>query len=209
MTVRENLVTILDAIVADGHATGKNQTQENMITVKMVRHLENQVGKDRAEKLYADAGLDLSDPHERNRHRTLKTMVGILNKEWREQSSSGAAADSVFAKNLPDAPISGRTAVPASSPLKAARPSREVCLEAIQQISELESLEKFERMTDKQVWNSLEKLCFQNHVRIPAMRPDTELAETHWRTEKPTGIARTMRADRQQKLNSLFNIQPL
>jgi hypothetical protein len=189
-----------------GASTEKNQTQENMmITARSVQSLESKVGKARAEKLYADANLDLSDPNERRRHRTLKTMAGILNKEFRKQSSSGASASLVFTKNFPDASPVAAHAAPASSPPKATHLSKEMVLEAILQISDIEGIEKFERMSDAKCWNSLEKLAFQNHVRVPGMRPDSELAEIYFRSEKPTGYARTMRADKQERLDELFN----
>ena len=195
------------AAALDVALASPTQNSNMMITVKTIQSLETKVGKDRAEKLYADAGLDLSDPRERTRHRTLKAQLAILNKEFRSQSSSGAAASPVFTKNLPDAPPIVRTAAPASSPSappKAAHPDRSLMLEAVESVFPLESIAALERKTVANLWLHLEKLCFQSHCRIAGMRPDAELAEVYFRSEKPTGIARTMRADRQQKLDELF-----
>ena len=192
------LVAALDAALAP-----PTQNPNMMISISAIQSLEKKVGKDRAEKLYADANLDLSDHRERTRHRTLKAQLAILNKELRAQPA-GVSVRSVLEK-FPTSPPVERAVTPvSSSPPKATHPDRSLMLEAVEQAFPLESIAALERKTVANLWVHLERLCFQSHCRIAGMRPDAELAEVYFRSEKPTGIARTMRADKQERLDELF-----
>ena len=139
--------------------------------------------------------------------------IDELEKKLAQKSSSGAAADSVFTKNLPDAPISGRTAVPASSPLKAARPDREMMLEIIQQIFPLEAVGRCEDMPPAKLWSHVQKLVWQAGLKLPApfAISDSEMeAKGIWRPDpKAAGVSRYHRAEAQSKIDYIFNVTKL
>jgi hypothetical protein len=154
----------------------------------------------------------LSDSRERTRHRTLKAQLNILNKEFRARSS-GAAAGPVFAKDLPDAPLKGRTAVPPLSPPKAARPDREVCLETILQVFPLEAIGRCEDMTPAKLWSHVQKLVWQAGLKLPTpfAISDAEMeAQGIWRPDpKAAGVSRYHRAEAQTKIDYIFNVTKL
>jgi hypothetical protein len=193
-------------------STEKNQTQENMIlTAKTIQSLETKVGKDRAEKLYTDAGLDLSDPRERTRHRTLKAQLNILNKEYRAQSSpSGIQVRPLSEKSSVVAPPVVRACVPvSSSPPKATQLGRSTLLELIEQVFPLEAIGRCERMTVAALFKHVQKLVWQAGLKLPApytiSDADMESRGVFRTDPKAAGVSRYLRAEEQAKIDYIFN----
>jgi len=206
------IVAALDAALAP------SEKASNMITIGMIQSLEKQVGgSDRAASLYQAAGLDLSDPAERRRHRTMKKMAQILNAELR---SSGAIASE---KSLSAPPVAAPAAAPIAVPppphgtaartASPATPNRETLLEIVESVFPLEAVGHCERMNDTALLQHVQKLAYQAGLKMPAPygASDAKMESRGiFRTDpKAGGIARTMRADRQEKLDYILNITKL
>ena len=133
----------------------------------------------------------------------LETMLALTEKS---SSSSGAAVNRVFAKNLPDASSVAAHAAPVSS-------SRSMLLEIVEQVFPLESVTRCEGMTVAKLWSHVQKLVWQAGLKLPApfAISDAEMeAKGIWRTDpKAAGVSRYLRAEAQAKIDQLFNVTKL
>jgi hypothetical protein len=129
------------------------------------------------------------------------------------KTSSGAVASNPEKIALPPVAVSRFAAAPVSSPPappKAAHPDRETLLEIVESVFPLEALGHCERMTDTALLQHVQKLVWQAGLKMPAPcgTTDAEMESRGvWRTDpKAGGIARTMRADRQAKLDYITKL---
>ena len=65
----------------------------------------------------------------------------------------------------------------------------------------------FEDWPEDKLKAHAEKVLFQAHLRADFMRPDAELAEVYWRSEKAAGIGRYLRAAKRDAVAKILNPQ--
>jgi len=115
-------------------------------------------------------------------------------------SSSSGVAVRPFSENFAAKPLVKRTAAPVVSTY----PSRPKMLAAVREV--LHSASWAENETNAELFHACERAAWANHLKIPGMGTDEEMAACGYlRPEKTdTGSARLIRAMKQDRLNEIF-----